>query len=318
MYFKSPNAVHNTVSNAQYSVAIISPMRHPSLDEAIEGFKETLESDSRIGTVKFIDLNADGDLSTIGLLTQRAVKSDPDIIFSLSTPATAEAAKIVGRSDIPLVFTAVTDPVTAGIVTRMDGSETNATGVTDRYPVKEQMALLIKMMPTVKKIAFLMNPSEQNSQILVKESMAELKLRGIESEKFEASDGSSVALVAKTAARSSDALVINGDNLFTNHIDDVIRVCLEDKKPLFVGDPDSVKKGAVCAVGPSYRSLGSESALKAIRILNGERASDIPTTHPTDFEYIINTDAATAFGINIPIDVIKSRAIWISPSNPNE
>jgi len=299
---------------ARKCIRIVTPMSHPALDETIRGFQDGLASAGFSGNK--IDLapplNADGDFSAISSRLKTALADKPDVLFVVTTPAASQAITLSQPAGVPLVYAAVTDPVKAKIVTSMTGSETLATGVSDLYPVDKQVEFFLAIQPNMKKAGLLLNPREENSHILAEATRSELSNRNVEVVFYDVASTSDIAPTAKLALNACDCLIVNGDNLVVKNLGIVVNICRDRRKPLFVGDPDSVKKGAVATVGPSYYSIGRQAGTKAARILNGEAAGKIPSDHPSDFDYIVNTQAAAAMGAAIPETVWKSREIWIS------
>lgn len=306
-------------SDSLFNIITITPLSHPSLDQSIDGFIRGLsEKGFDKKKINFEVMNANSDFSKISSLTKSALAKHPDLIFVLTTPAASAAIKITNAANIPMVYTAVTDPVSAGIVTDMDKSETLATGVSDRYPVDEQVKVFLSVLPTMKNCGIIYNPSEENSQILVRQTINAMSKNNIECVKYEINNVSEISSQVKQILSSHDCIIVNGDNLATENLSTIINLSIKMKKPLFVGDPDSVKNGAVATVGPSYYSIGVKSGYKAAQILNGVSPKLIPSEYPTSFDYIINTQAAKKMGVNIPSLFWETRGIWESSASSNE
>jgi len=306
------NKIETNESNVK-KVVIITPLSHPSLDQSIDGFRQGLaEKNYTDDNVEFIFMNASGNFDKIASLVKSAIAQKPSLIFVLTTPAAAECIQLTNPAQIPLVYTAVTDPVDAKIVTNMEKSETLATGVSDRYPVEEQVRTFMRILPAMKTAALISNPAEANSQILVKQTISNLEANNIKGLKYEVHDASEISSRTKQAILLSDCIIVNGDNLVTENLSEVINICIQSKTPLFVGDPDSVRKGAIATVGPSYFAIGRQAGNKAAQILNGEDPRNIPSEYPRSFDYIVNMKAAEAMGVKIPEDFWSSRQIWES------
>jgi putative tryptophan/tyrosine transport system substrate-binding protein len=306
-------------SRTEKLVVAITPLSHPSLQQSFEGFVQGLnEKGYDQSRVKIETLNANGNFAAIPSLVKNAVARKPAAIFVVTTPACAEAVKITNPAGIPLLYTAVTDPISAKIVTAMDRSDTLATGVSDRYPVDAQMRLVRSLLPTMSKAALLYNPAEENSQILVRQSIDALTKMGVQSKRYEVHNASEIPSQAKQAIDANDCVIVNGDNLVIENLSTVANICRTNKKPLFVGDPDSVRKGAIATVGPSYFDIGRRTGHKAAEVLNGKSPKEIPSEFPVLFDYIINTEAAKSMGLNIPAEFWASRGIWESRSSSKE
>ncbi|HUU16398.1 MAG TPA: ABC transporter substrate-binding protein [Sedimentisphaerales bacterium] len=303
----------NAKEGGTKKIVIVTPLSHPSLDQSIDGFRQGLaEKDYTEANVEFIFMNASGDLGKIAFLVKSAIARKPSLIFVLTTPAAAESIKLTNPAGIPMVYTAVTDPVEAKIVTSMEKSETLATGVSDRYPVKEQVNMFMRILPTMKTAGLIYNPAEANSRILVKQTISALEENNIQALRYEVHYASEISSRVKQAILLNDCIIVNGDNLVTENLAEVINLCIQSKKPLFVGDPDSVRRGAIATVGPSYFAIGRQTGIKAAQILDGKDPRNIPSEYPRSFDYIINTKAAEAMGVKIPEDFWFSRQIWES------
>lgn len=294
-------------------VVIVTPLTHTSLEQSIEGFKQGLaERDYAGNNVIFRYMNAGGDMDGVTELLKTAVAMNPSLMFVLTTRAASEAIKITNLVNIPLVYAAVTDPVAAGIVTAMERSETLATGVSDRYPIDEQVRIFTELMGNMNRAGILFNPEEANSRLLVEEATDALQRRGVTVRRYEVRSAREIAGQTLLLLSENDCLIVNSDNLVAANIAAVIDLCVRKKKPLFVGDPTLVRKGAVAAVGPNYYEMGRAAGHKAAQILGGKDPREIPSEYPASFDYIINTRAARLMGLTIPQSFWDQRQIWES------
>ncbi len=299
-------------ADAGRRVCVVRPLDHPSLGAAIEGFRARLTSALPKGGVAFRIYSAGGNLAQVPELLRQTVRDRCTLDFVLTTPAAQAARSIVAEKGTPVVYTAVTDPVGAGIVRSMDGDALPITGVTDLFPVDAQVRLFLAADPTARSAALLYNPREQNSQVLVARTEAALRARGIAVRRDTATSPSAVPVVAQAAALAADMLIINGDNLFTEALETVIGIAERARKPLFVGDPESVRRGAVATISPDYELLGQEAANKAYIILAGKRqAGEIPSENPTSYSQYVNVGAAQRMGLQLPLAVFQSARVWV-------
>lgn len=310
-------APQGTMNRKAPLVAIITPFSHPSLNQSIQGFKSglTLKGYGK-SKIDYLDMNATGDFSKISLIVESAIKKKPALIFVLTSPAASFAVKLTDKAKIPLVYCAVTDPIGANIVTSMEHSKTNATGISDRFPVKEQVKIFNILSRNMKSVGIIYNPKEQNSRVLVGQTIDAFKEYNIPVIKYTINKADEISSKTKLALGENSCIVVNGDNLATENLATIINLCKKEKKPLFVGDPDSVRKGGVATVGPSYYHLGVRAGYKAAKILQGEKANDIPSEYPHEFDYIINMDSAAKMGVKVPIEFWELRTIWESRDQP--
>jgi len=293
-------------------VCMVRPLDHPSLGAALEGFRGRLVAAMPKNALEFRAYNAGGDLALVPGLLRQTVRDRCSLVFVLTTPAAQQARTLVAARGIPVVYTAVTDPVGAGIVQSMDGDTLPITGVSDLFPVDAQVRLFLTADPAARSAAILYNPNEQNSQVLVARTEAALRARRIVVFRHTASSASAIPEVTQAAARSADILIINGDNLFTEGLQAVLAVAERARKPLFVGDPESVRRGGIATISPDYALLGQEAADQAYVILAGERAAgEIPSENPTSYSQYVNVAAAQRMGLQLPLAFFQSARVWV-------
>lgn len=297
-------------------IEIINLVTHPSLTEAIEGFKNGIAGSEKLTNVaiSYTLSNAEGKQSQVPLLAQEAIARTPDLIFALSTPAASMSVKYTQPAGIPLVYAAVTDPVAAKIVTSMDHSNTLASGVSDRYPVEEQIKLIKLIQPGIKRLGVYRSSGEENSEILAKWTIEEAEDKEIAPTEYVLGQDQDITLIAEQAFSENDAVIVNGDNKLVENLQAILNVALDKKKPLYSGDPDSVKSGAVAAVGPSYYEMGVRAGEIAASVLAGDDIRTISSEYPKSFDYIVNTKAAALMGLSLSDGLWGYRSIWTSRS----
>lgn len=291
----------------------LKPMAHPSLDEALQGFYQGLQRKGwlpRRATIRHLD--AGGDFSRLAGLARTAVTGGASLVFALTTPAAKQAVAVTDPAGVPLVYAAVTDPVEAGVVTSLEGSRTRATGVSDRYPVEEQVRLFALLRAGMQRAGIIFNPAEGNSLILVRRTEKALAGHGASAHRYRVETAAEVPAAAQKAAAENDCVIVNGDNLATRHLAAVAWACREAETPLFVGDVASVAQGAVASVSPNYRHIGLVAGLQAARILEGEEPGRIPSALPQRFDYAVNPRAARSAGLAIPPELWLERDLWVS------
>ncbi|RHW42101.1 ABC transporter substrate-binding protein [Neobacillus notoginsengisoli] len=281
----------------KYTVGVSQFAPHPSLDAATEGFKKALEDKGL--KVEFIDQNAQGDQNNTRSIAQNFVGDKVDMIFANATPS-AQAALSVTK-DIPILFTSVTDPVGAGLVKSFDKPGDNITGTTDNHPdaTKKTIDFMTKEVGA-KKIGIVYNSGEQNSVVQVEAVEKLAKDNGASLVKVSVSTSAEVKQASESLVGRVDAIYIPTDNTVVSALESVISVANSKKIPLFVGELDSMKKGAVAASGFSYYDLGYETGEMAAEILTGKKkASEIPVALPQSLTLMINKKAAEAQGLTV-------------------
>lgn len=301
------------------NVTVVTPMSHPSLQAAIEGFRAGLTERGLIDgkDVTITVENAQNDWDKIMSLVKSAIAKQTDLVFVVTTPAASRAITVTEPAKVPLVYAAVTNPVAAEIVTSMGRDNKRlSTGVSDRYPVEQQITFIQQIMPTMKRLGVLYSAGEQNSKQLADETSAQADRLGIASPHYVVPGRTEISSEVKRALAENDAVIVNGDNVLTEHLEAVLGLAARYEKPVFVGDPDSVRKGAVATVGPSYFDNGRRAGMKAAEVLSGTDIRSIPSEYPTRYDYIVNTEAAKQFNLLIPPTVWQTRAVWESRDGP--
>lgn len=292
-------------------VCAVSPGEHPSLDAAIRGFGEALRAAGiRVRDGQLSVRSAGGDPAAVGELLDATVRDGCDLVFVVATSA-AQAARVrVAAQGVPVVYTAVSDPVGADVVDSMAGSSDPITGVSDRFPVDLQVGLFVALSGHVATYCALYNPAEQNSRFLVEATEQQFRHLGVTVRRFAIDDPSFMSESVEAAIRDCDALIVNGDNSLTENLELVLAAAQQAGKPVYVGDPDSVRRGAIATVGPDYAALGRQAGALGARVLAGEAAGSIASEHPAAFRYYVNVVAAARIGLNVPPQVWQLVPVW--------
>ena len=284
-------------ANKEFKVGITQFAPHPSLDAATEGFKKALK-DKGI-KVSYDEQNAQADMNNTQTIANNFVGDKVDLIFANATPSATAALN--ATKDIPIIFTSVTDPVGAGLVEAFDKPGKNITGTTDNHPeaTKKTISFITDEIKA-KNVGVIYNSGEQNSVVQVEEVEKIAKEKSAKLVKVSVSTTAEVKQAAESLVGRVDAIYIPTDNTVVTALDTVIAVANSKKIPLFVGELDSMKKGAVAASGFSYFDLGYQSGLMAADILSGKKkASEIPVELPNSLKLVINKKAAEAQGLTV-------------------
>jgi putative tryptophan/tyrosine transport system substrate-binding protein len=278
-------------------VGVTQIVEHPSLDAALEGFQKALEEEGL--EVEYDVQIAQGDQNNNQSIANNFVGDKLDLIFANSTPSALSALN--ATKEIPIVFTSVTDPVGAGLVTAMDQPGDNITGTTDTHP--DAIPNMVNFMNenfSGGTVGVIYNSGEQNSvaQIdLVKEALKGTDLKLAEAT---VSTSSEVKQAAESLIGKADMFYIITDNTVVSALESVIQVANDEDLPLFVGELDSVKRGGFAGFGFDYGDIGYEAGVMAAQILKGEKkASELPVQYPQNLKLLINQTAAKEMGIEI-------------------
>ncbi len=292
-----------------YKIGISKFVGHPALDDNEQGFIDRLAELGFVEgeNVKYLRESAEADMTLTNTIAQMFVDEKVDLIHSIATPDSIAAVNATEDTDIPIVFGSVTDPVDAGLVASWDNPGGNITGVSDWLNIPLQIEKALSIMPDMQKLGVIYNSGEPNSVSQVdqlKEAALELGIADI----VEASADTTAAVI--TAAESLvgrvDAIWVGTDNTVVEGFEALVKVCEDNKIPLFASDNDSVKRGAIAAKGLDYYIVGEFAADIAARVLNGENAGDIPvrTFTEDDLIFTVNPAAAERMDITIPQEVL--------------
>ena len=291
---------------------------HPGIDMVREGF---LEEMARQGfkegdNVEYEFTNANGDFPTAQSIAKRFAASDFDLIFSISTPSTQTLKNALVGKATPLVFGAITDPVSAGIVESLDRPGGSITGTTDVWPIDEQLALLRRLVPEAKRIGVVHNPSESNSVHSVEILKKVAQDQGLELVLVPVSSSNEVVVAAQSLVGRTDAIYIPADNTVIAALGAMISVSERHGIPLMPGDTSNVQEGGFGTIGHDYAAIGAESAKIAALILNGSAPSDIPVRTSTVHEYYFNLRSAQATGVDIPRELLdQAKEVYGRPED---
>jgi putative ABC transport system substrate-binding protein len=287
------------------TVAITQIVEHPSLDVVREGILEILKKQGYIETknLKIIYENAQGNVTTAAQIAKKLVGLNPDVIVAISTPSAQSAAAALKGYDIPLVFAAVSDPLSAQLVLNMEKPEGLITGATDNQPIEEQIELMKEIIPSLKTLGVLYNPGEINSVKIVEK--LKQKADSFQILEATASKTNEVPASAQKLLETVDALYIPTDNMIVSALPAVLNIAFSSKKPVFSTDPDLVKQGVLASIGREYKDVGKLAGEMVVRLLNGEKPKDIPVQAPSKKHLYLNMKTAETLHMEIPKHLVK-------------
>ncbi len=262
-------------SAADITVAVTAIVEHPALDACRDGIKDELKAqgfeDGK--NISFVYESAQGNPGTAAQIAQKFVGENPTVIVPISTPSAQ--AVVAATSDIPVVFTAVTDPLGAKLITNLEKPGANVTGMSDLSPIAKHLELIKEVTPNAKKIGVPFNPGEANAVTLVELLKSEGAKMGYEIVEAPAPKSSDVLAAAQSLVGKSDVIYVPTDNTIVSALEAVIQVGTDNKLPVFAGDTNSVKRGAIAAVGFNYYDIGRQTGQIVARVLKGEKPGDI-------------------------------------------
>jgi putative tryptophan/tyrosine transport system substrate-binding protein len=253
--------------------------------------------------------NAQGDMNNNMSIAQNLVADKNDLILAIATPSAQAVVK--STKDIPILFTAITDPVGAQLVQSLEKPGGNATGTSDTHPeaIKNTIKAIKTFIPNAKKVGIIYNNGEPNSVVNVKNAKKALEAAGLEAVETTITTSSEVKQAAESMVGRADVLYIPKDNTVVAALESVITVANSKDIPTFVGEGDSVKRGTFASYGFDYHDLGYTTGKMAVEILKGKKPNEIPVGFPEKLELFINKKAAQEEGITITDEMLKNAKI---------
>ncbi len=304
---KSPaDKAQNTSASADAKkIAITAIVEHPSLDAVRKGALEAL-ADEGFKEGQNLTINfqsAQGNMATTAQIAKQFVAENPDVIIAIATPS---AQAIVSNTNtIPVVFSAITDPLEAKLVPKLDGSGTNVTGASDALPLEPQLELIKETIPSVKNIGFVYSPGEVNSTVILKLLKEKATAMGLNIIEAPAQKSGDIAMAAHSLVGKVDVIYTSTDNNVINAYEALAKVAKEAKIPLISSDPGVVERGAAVVLGVNYHQLGTETGKITAKILKGERPGQIPVYHAKELDLMVNKKSASEQGITIPQSILE-------------
>jgi len=284
-------------SGPMYTIGVAVIMSHPALQAVQDGFEEVLKEQGINYTL--VSKNAQGDMSAPATIASTfAADKSINLVLAISTPIAQAMASAI--QDRPILFSAVTDPVSVGLVPSWTQAGPNITGTSDMNSDSKPVTLVTQAMPNAKTIGVLYTSSEPNSLTQVQAYEAEAKTLGVTLKEQAITTAADIG-TSLSALSGVDAILVPTDNTVVASIGSVIQFGEENKIPVFCADTTTVPMGTVAARGLSYHDLGRATGDMAVKILrDGVPINTIPPEAPTTTELDVNPDAAAAFGLTLP------------------
>lgn len=284
-----------TDSKEEFTIGISQLVEHPALDASKQGFLDELKN---LGVNVVIDeKNAQGDVSNAQIIAEKFVKDDVDLIFTIATMTSQAAKKAIEGTDIPLVFTAVSDPVFSQLVTDRNVTDKNITGVDDAAPIKENLELFKELKSDIKTIGIIYNTGESNSEVQVNKAKEIAKELGLTIETVGITTVNDIPQAVSTLAKKAEGLYIVTDNVVASAISLVAKLAEENKLITVSADGTHVDEGIMMSKGISFYEIGRQSAVMVKKILVDKiEIKDIPVESSPNFEKRVNTRVMEVLG----------------------
>ena len=284
------------------TISVSQFVEHPALDSVLRGMQDYLKEKNV--DVTYTVHNAQANMGTATQIAQQMIGEKADLLVAIATPSAQTCAQALAKAPAdlkrPLLFTAVTDPVAAGLVKDLQKPENGITGVSDLLPIEEHLRMVLAYKSNIKKLGLLYNAGEANSKATVAAIKALSGKLGFETVEATAGKTADVYQAVKSLVGRVDAVFVPTDNTIVSGLESVIKVGVQNKLPIFAADVDSVKRGAVAAMGFDYYQHGRQTGAMAERILKGEKVENMPVEFQKDLQLYINAGYSRQMGLEPP------------------
>ncbi|HFI0612903.1 TPA: ABC transporter substrate-binding protein [Streptococcus suis] len=278
-------------------VGVLQYMEHESLTAAREGFVAELEENGyKEGEKLVLDYqNAQGDQAILQTISEQLIDGN-DIVLAIATPSAQSLATV--STETPIVFTAVTDPLSADLVESIEKPGGLLTGTSDQAPIDKQVELLGQAVPDAKTVGILYTTSERNSEVQVEQAKELLEKAGYKVVVKGITSSNEVQDATTSLMKDVDALFIPTDNTVASTMTMIGELSVEHKVPVIGGSTDMVDEGGLLTYGTNYEALGRQTAKMAIKIIEGANVSETAVEYPETVSLHVNEEIAQKLGID--------------------
>ncbi|NQK16533.1 ABC transporter substrate-binding protein [Streptococcus suis] len=278
-------------------VGVLQYMEHESLTAAREGFVAELEANGyKEGEKLVLDYqNAQGDQANLQTISEQLIDGN-DIVLAIATPSAQSLATV--STETPIVFTAVTDPLSADLVESIEKPGGLLTGTSDQAPIDKQVELLGQAVPDAKTVGILYTTSERNSEVQVEQAKELLEKAGYKIVVKGITSSNEVQDATTSLMKDVDALFIPTDNTVASTMTMIGELSVEHKVPVIGGSTDMVDEGGLLTYGTNYEALGRQTAKMAIKIIEGANVSETAVEYPETVSLHVNEEMAQKLGID--------------------
>ncbi len=295
--------------DGKFQIGIVQIVEHSSLNTIREAMVQEL---NRLGLdeskVEIDYKNANNDQSNLNTICTKFVSDRKDLIVAIATPSAIAAAN--ATEDIPIVFSAVTDPVSAGLMTDMNKPDSNITGTSDFVDAEKIIDLALKITPEIKSMGLLYSSSEPNSKVVIEKAKAYLTQKGLNYEEIAVTASNEVQQAALSLAGKVDAIFSPIDNTIASALSVVSEACVDKKIPYYVSADSMVADGGFATEGIDYLDLGQKTAEIVKQIYDGKAVAEIPAVILKDTKTYVNKTVAGKIGITVPDEIAKSASYF--------
>ncbi|MHA2937449.1 ABC transporter substrate-binding protein [Vibrio sp. RC27] len=285
-------------------VAVSQIVEHPALDATRQGLLDGLKAKGyeEGKNLEFDFKTAQGNPAIAVQIARQFVGEEPDVLVGIATP-TAQAL-VTSTKNIPIVFTAVTDPIGAKLVDSLEKPGKNVTGLSDLSPVLQHVQMIKEMLPSVKTIGVVYNPGEANSVSLMDLLKTSAEAEGVTLVEATALKSADIQSATQAIASKSDVIYALIDNTVASAIEGMIVAANQAKTPVFAATTTYVESGAVASLGFDYYQIGVQTADYVAAVLEGTDPGSIDVKVATGSDVVINKAAAEKLGLVIPASIV--------------
>ena len=307
----SSDSTKTADAGESYTIGISQFAEHGSLDNCREGFleglaEEGIEEDKNL-TVEY--KNAAADMGTAGQIANSFVSDKVDLICAIATPSAQTAYNAAMDADIPVVYTAITDPVAAELATEDGTPVGEVTGTSDKLPVEAQLKMIREMLPDAKKLGIMYTSSEANSVAAIEEYKNLVGDYGFTLVEKAITSTADISLAADELISEVDCITNLTDNTVVASLPTILDKANKKNVPVFGSEIEQVKIGCLAAEGIDYVALGKQTGKMAAQVLKGEKkASEMNFELITEPGFYVNTKVAETLGVTVPDD-LKDSAV---------
>ena len=299
--------------SAAKSIGVLQYAVNPSLDNCYTGFIKGLEESGYVEgeNLTVQKLNAQADANNAKTMAKTMVEKKYDLVMGIATPAAMALYGAAKQADIPTVFTAVSDPVAAGVVKSLEKPDVNCTGSADVLPLESQIKMIRAFLPDAKKIGVLHTTSEPNSTSSLKKLQSLAPQYGFEIVDIGVTGSSDVEPAVKTLiAKGVDCINNFTDNNVVNHLPGLLQAANEANIPIFGSEVEQVKDGCLASVSIDFIALGEETGKMAAKILDGTaKAADMPVYTVDAGKPVYNEKVMEQLGLSLPEEYAEAENV---------
>lgn len=298
----------NNDNDKTFKIGLAQIVEHPSLNLIRDSFLNEMEAlgYKKGENIEYLIDSANGEVNALATIMQKYRSNNVNAIVPIATPTALSAAQY--SKDIPVIFSAVSDPIGAGLTTNLDKPDKNITGTSDEIQTSLILDLILKTYPNTKKIGLIYNASEDNSVSTIKKFKNDCIGHGIECYEVTIANTSELSQAANTILEKNDVIFSPIDNTVAAGIDAVANAAMKAKKPFFVAADSMVKGNGFATVGIDYEELGRNTARMLDKVLKGEKVENIPIKIFKDgLNIYINEGVAEKIGFVVPDDIKNQK-----------